>query len=148
MVYEQLVIPKESSSRKLQKLEDALQNASLSFTDSKLSQQQQQQQQQKKSPEATQTKFQRRMDKLRLQFEETKYSKLTDNLQDHRNEDDITAKSMTFAASVGLNMIIAPLSFGCFMYFFAGGIFDYFFTGEDFETKQRAGGATDIKRVI
>ena len=64
------------------------------------------------------------MDRLRMQYEETKYMKLTDNLQDHRCDDDVTAKSMTFAASVGLNMIVAPLSFGCFMYFFAGGIFD------------------------
>ena len=71
--------------------------------------------------------------------------KLTDNLNQGKQEDDITAKSMTYAASVGLNMIVAPISFGCFMYFFAGGIFDYFF-GEDFSS--RTTGGTDIKRVI
>jgi len=80
-----------------------------------------------------------------LKNEETKYGKLTSNLQSKKNEDDITAKSMTYAASVGLNMIVAPISFGCFMYFFAGGIFDYFL--ED-EFSSRTLGGTDIKRVI
>lgn len=89
-------------------------------------------------------KFQQRMKKLRLRHEETKYVRLTNNLQ-HEVQDDVTAKSMTYAASVGLNMIVAPLSFGCFMYFFAGGIFDYFL-GEEFSS--RTTGGTDIKRVI
>ena len=89
-------------------------------------------------------KFNQRMKKLRLQHEETKYVRLTNNLQ-HEVQDDITAKSMSYAASVGLNMIVAPLSFGCFMYFFAGGIFDYFL-GEEFSS--RTTGGTDIKRVI
>ena len=89
-------------------------------------------------------KFQHRMDRLRLKHEETKYVKLTNNLQQDV-QDDITAKSMTYAASVGLNMIVAPISFGCFMYFFAGGVFDYFF-GEEFTS--RTTGGTDIKRVI
>lgn len=98
--------------------------------------------------------YQRRMDRLRLQLEESKYHKLTNNLQkDQPQDDDITAKSMTFAASVGLNMIIAPLSFGCFMYFFAGGLLDFFFQGDDFQQKNistRNGSSTavDIKRVI
>lgn len=93
---------------------------------------------------AERRRFQQRMDRLRLKCEETKYVKLTNNLQ-QEVQDDITAKSMTYAASVGLNMIVAPLSFGCFMYFFAGGIFDYFF-GEEFSA--RTTGGTDIKRVI
>jgi hypothetical protein len=93
---------------------------------------------------AASRKFQHRMDRLRLQHEETKYFKLTNNLQ-KEVQDGITAKSMTYAASVGLNMIVAPLSFGCFMYFFAGGVFDYFF-GEEFSA--RTTGGTDIKRVI
>jgi len=89
-------------------------------------------------------KFNQRMMKLRLQNEETKYIRITNNL--HREiQDDVTTRSMTYAASVGLNMIVAPLSFGCFMYFFAGGIFDYFF-GEEFSA--RTTGGTDIKRVI
>jgi Endoplasmic reticulum-based factor for assembly of V-ATPase len=89
-------------------------------------------------------RFNQRMKKLRLQHEESKYVRLTNNLQ-HEVHDDITAKSMTYAASVGLNMIVAPLSFGCFMYFFAGGVFDYFL-GEEFSS--RTTGGTDIKRVI
>ena len=99
-----------------------------------------------KTPEeiAKQQKFQERLARLRLQQEETKYSKLTNNLA-QAPQDDITAKSMTYAASVGLNMIVAPISFGVFMYFFAGGIFDYWFS-EDFSA--RTTGGTDIKRVI
>mmetsp|Transcript_41013 Transcript_41013/g.98893 ORF Transcript_41013/g.98893 Transcript_41013/m.98893 type:complete len:273 (-) Transcript_41013:238-1056(-) len=92
-----------------------------------------------------QRKYRQRIERLKLKSEETKYSKLTSNLQSKKNEDDITAKSMTYAASVGLNMIVAPISFGCFMYFFAGGIFDYLW-GEDSST--RTLGGTDIKRVI
>jgi hypothetical protein len=90
-------------------------------------------------------KYRKRIERLRLRNEETKYSKLTSNLQSDKKTDDITAKSMTYAASVGLNMIIAPLSFGCFMFFFAGGVFDYFL-GEEFSS--RTTGGTDIKRVI
>lgn len=92
-----------------------------------------------------QRKYRLRIKRLSLKSEETKYSKLTSNLQSKRNEDDITAKSMTYAASVGLNMIIAPLSFGCFMYFFSGGVFDYLW-GDD--NSSRTLGGTDIKRVI
>jgi hypothetical protein len=99
------------------------------------------------SPDQQRQKFLKRMQRLRLQNEESKYSKLTDNLQDHRKEDDITAKSMTYAASVGLNMIIAPLSFGCFMYFFAGGVLDFLFPAA-FDGTKRNGNSTDIKRVI
>jgi hypothetical protein len=90
-------------------------------------------------------KYRERIERLRLKSEETRYSKLTSNLKSGKNTDDITARSMTYAASVGLNMIIAPLSFGCFMYFFAGGVFDYFL-GEEFSA--RTTGGTDIKRVI
>lgn len=90
-------------------------------------------------------KYRKRIERLKLKSEETKYSKLTSNLQSKKNEDDITAKSMTYAASVGLNMIVAPISFGCFMYFFAGGLFDYLW-GEN--SSSRTLGGTDIKRVI
>ena len=123
----------------LAKLEAALQKSSLRFSQAVT--------RSSTKSEKEQLLFQRRMEQLRLQNEETNYSKLTNNLQDHRQDDDITAKSMTFAASVGLNMIIAPLSFGCFMYFFAGGLLDYFFASDEFEAKPKPGG-TDIKRVI
>lgn len=91
-----------------------------------------------------QRQFRLRMDRLRWKNEERKYSKLTSNLQKYVH-DDVTARSMTYAASVGLNMVIAPLSFGCFMYFFAGSLFDYFL-GESFAA--RTTGGVDIKRVI
>jgi hypothetical protein len=115
-------------------LEKALEGTSLFFTPPPIEQDETQ----------ARRKFNQRMKKLRLQYEETKYVRLTNNLQ-NEVQDDITAKSMSYAASVGLNMIVAPLSFGCFMYFFAGGVFDYFL-GEDFSS--RTTGGTDIKRVI
>jgi hypothetical protein len=89
-------------------------------------------------------RYRLRMDRLKLRQEETRYSKLTNNLDSER-PDDITMKSMTYAASVGLNMIIAPISFGVFMYFFAGGILDYFFPSV---VEKRTANGTDVKRVI
>ncbi|OEU21491.1 hypothetical protein FRACYDRAFT_267935 [Fragilariopsis cylindrus CCMP1102] len=93
-----------------------------------------------------------RIEKLKLQSEETKYSKITTNIKDQRQEDDITTKSMTYAASVGINMIVAPISFGTFMFFFSGGVFDFFFPpntdGDDFNTKNLNPTGVDIKRVI
>ena len=83
------------------------------------------------------------MDRLRLRAEEARYKKLTQNL-DTYVEDDVTTKSMTYAASVGLNMIVAPLSFGVFMYFFAGAIFGWM-SGDEEEVNPRK---TDIKSVI
>eukprot|EP00980_Cylindrotheca_fusiformis_P014374 scaffold3827_cov179-Cylindrotheca_fusiformis.AAC.38 len=117
------------------RLETALDGTSLFFTPPP------------KPPEETvgRRKYRQRIERLRLKSEETKYGKLTSNLQSDWKTDDITAKSMTYAASVGLNMIVAPLSFGCFMYFFAGSLFDYFL-GDDFSS--RTSGGTDIKRVI
>eukprot|EP00339_Tiarina_fusa_P006197 CAMPEP_0117014388 /NCGR_PEP_ID=MMETSP0472-20121206/11678_1 /TAXON_ID=693140 ORGANISM="Tiarina fusus, Strain LIS" /NCGR_SAMPLE_ID=MMETSP0472 /ASSEMBLY_ACC=CAM_ASM_000603 /LENGTH=262 /DNA_ID=CAMNT_0004717927 /DNA_START=8 /DNA_END=796 /DNA_ORIENTATION=+ len=93
---------------------------------------------------AARRKFEERLKRLRLQQEESKYSRLTGNIL-QAPQDDINAKSMTYAASVGLNMIVAPLSFGTFMYFFAGGLFDYFL---DESFSARTTGGTDIKRVI
>jgi len=84
----------------------------------------------------------KRMERLRLRAEEYNYMKLTENLN-NTIADDVTMKSMSYAASVGLNMIVAPISFGVFMYFFAGSLFGWV-TGDD-----RAGnGQTDIKGVI
>lgn len=104
---------------------------------------------------AERRKYLNRIEKLKLQSEETKYSKITTNIKDQRQEDDITAKSMTYAASVGINMIVAPISFGTFMYFFSGGVFDFFFPpniDDDFNnssgTKNLNPTGVDIKRVI
>jgi len=95
-------------------------------------------------------KYLHRREKLKLLAEENKYNKITTNIQDSRQEDDITAKSMTYAASVGLNMIVAPISFGTFMFFFSGGVFDFFFPkADDYNTNRNtAHNPVDIKRVI
>ena len=124
----------ESMVKDKDSLERALEGTSLVYTSTPLPVEE--------TPERR--RFHQRMERLRLQQEETKYVRLTNNLQ-NEIQDDVTTKSMTYAASVGLNMIVAPLSFGCFMYFFAGGVFDYFL-GEEFSA--RTMGGTDIKRVI
>lgn len=92
------------------------------------------------------TKFQKRLERLRLQDEERSYLNLTTNLKTAASlkDDNITVKSMTYAASVGLNMIVAPISFGVFMYFFAGSIFNRLFGEND----EDSSGDIDIKRVI
>jgi len=94
-------------------------------------------------------KYLARMGRLRLKVEETKYTKITTNIKDQRQEDDRTTKSMTYAASVGINMIVAPISFGTFMYFFSGGVFDYLFPpGEDDSRRNKNPSGVDVKRVI
>jgi uncharacterized protein YerC len=91
-----------------------------------------------------QMKFQQRMHKLRLKQEERKYMKITNNIGNNTvQNDDITVKSMTYAASIGLNMIVAPISFGVFMYFFAGSLLDYFWP-----SRSSSPSTTDIKKVI
>ena len=102
--------------------------------------------------------FEKRLERLRLRDEERSYMKLTTNLKTHSSlkDDDVTVKSMMYAASVGLNMIVAPVTFGVFMYFFAGGIFGRFFDediGEDVDDSSRRGGTrigggVDVRRVI
>jgi hypothetical protein len=90
-------------------------------------------------------KFQKRLQRLRLQDEERSYLNLTTNLKTAASlkDDSVTVKSMTYAASVGLNMIVAPISFGVFMYFFAGSLFNRLFPTDENDT-----GDIDIKRVI
>ena len=106
--------------------------------------------------------FERRLERLRLRDEERSYMKLTTNLKTHSSlrDDDVTVKSMMYAASIGLNMIVAPVTFGVFMYFFAGGVFGRFFDedppGEgdaDDDSGRRGGGrvvggGVDVRRVI
>lgn len=94
-------------------------------------------------PTADQERFQRRLERLRVQNEERSYAKLTKNVGGGGVvEDDVTTRSMTYAASIGLNMIVAPLSFGCFMYFFAGGLLNYIWPREELV------GQHDIRKVI
>lgn len=121
-----------SDKGKLKKLEGALAETTLVFT---------------APPPVTaesdeQRRYKKRMNKLKLKAEETKYSNLVSNL-DTTVEDDMNAKSMTYAASIGLNMIVAPISFGVFMYFFAGPIFDMFFGKQDIDPRK-----ADIRSVI
>jgi len=103
----------------------------------------------KVTPQVTKTdeearRFQKRMDRLRLRDEESRYKALTGNI-DSYVADDVTAKSMTYAASVGLNMIVAPISFGVFMYFFAGQIFTWISASPKVDLKPHE---VDIRRVI
>jgi guanylate kinase len=97
--------------------------------------------------EKQQKKYQKRMDRLRLQQEETKYSKLTSNLGRVVKDDDVTTKSMTYAASIGLNMIVAPISFGVLMYFFAGSLLDFFWPTVASRSAVLTN-APDIRKVI
>jgi hypothetical protein len=89
-----------------------------------------------------------RMERLRWKQEETKYSRLTKNLGTAIEDDDVTTKSMTYAASIGLNMIVAPISFGVFMYFFAGGLLDFFWNSNDAPKHAALQNAPDVKKVI
>jgi hypothetical protein len=94
-----------------------------------------------------------RMDRLKLLQEESRYSKLTSNLGKVVKDDDVTTKSMTYAASIGLNMIVAPISFGVLMYFFAGSLLDYFWprivSASLSPARQAAmANAVDIRKVI
>jgi len=68
--------------------------------------------------------YQSRIQKLKLAEQEKQYSKITKNLNS-TPEDDETIKSMMYAASVGMNMIVAPISIGVIMYFFAGKLFAF-----------------------
>ena len=93
-------------------------------------------------------KWETRMKRLRLRAEETRYQKLTNNLNKDKADDDVTAKSMMYAASVGLNMIVAPISFGVFMYFFAGQIFEWVLDEADAKEIAANQHRTDIRKVI
>jgi hypothetical protein len=99
-----------------------------------------------------QIRWRRRMMRLRMKAEETKYARITKNLgiplEDEDGDDRITTKSMTYAASIGLNMIVAPLSFGVFMYFFAGSILDYFWPPSEDHSAKHGNPSADIRRVM
>lgn len=97
------------------KFENALRGSSLIFSKPD----------EAKSKDPERLKYEKRMDRLRLKSEEIKYQSLTKNLALNPKADDVTTRSMTYATSIGLNMIIAPISFGGFVYFFAGQIIDF-----------------------
>jgi hypothetical protein len=90
--------------------------------------------------------FQKRMAYLRQLQEEKSYLASTSNLQKlnaHTQQDDVNVKSMMYATSIGLNMVVAPISFGVFMYFFAGSLFSKFFPDGNIKP-----GEIDIRQVI
>uniref|UniRef100_A0A6T6FH22 Uncharacterized protein n=1 Tax=Craspedostauros australis TaxID=1486917 RepID=A0A6T6FH22_9STRA len=138
----------DADANSLQQLEQALRSSSLVFTMTGQPNEEQLNQPLTQEEERQKQKFQKRMERLRLLKEENKYYRLTTNINASNNiaDDDITTKSMTYAASVGLNMIIAPISFGTFMYFFAGSLLDWIFAGS-FEAPKN-NNAPDIKRVL
>jgi hypothetical protein len=79
---------------------------------------------------------------LKMKAEEGNYQRYTTNL-DKVIEDDVTTKSMTYAASIGLNMIVAPISFGVFVYFFAG-----HFLFQQMSEEDKAIGKINVGKVI
>lgn len=85
-------------------------------------------------------KFKKRLEMLRLKAEETKYRNLTQNLGKVIMDDEKTNKSMMYASSIGLNMIVAPISFGIFVYIFAGQFINF--------DDGRGGKRVQSKRVI
>lgn len=72
----------------------------------------------------TTEEYTKRINRLKLQQQERNYLKLTSNL-DKTPADDATIKSMMYAATIGANMIVAPISIGVLMYFFAGKLFSF-----------------------
>jgi len=96
---------------------------------------------------AEEVKYQRRIERLRLRAEENRYSRLVNNL-DKRVADDETMKSMTYATSVGMNMIVAPISFGAFMYFFSGQLFGWVLDKDDNGERRHSNNNVDIRAVI
>jgi len=101
---------KESLNLELEALNAALQNTTLMYS----------------KPQDTKTTFayKSRIQKLQLAEQEKQYSNITKNINS-TPDDDQTIKSMMYAASVGMNMIVAPISIGVIMYFFAGKLFAF-----------------------
>ena len=126
----------DKKAQLIQQLETALQTTKLSF--------------QPKPQPQTDPSFTKRLERLRLQDEERSYNNLTTNLKTASSlkDDNITAKSMMYATSVGLNMVVAPITFGVFMYFFAGSIFSRFFDSEIDINARTNMNQIDIRRVI
>jgi len=99
-----------ASDETLQKLNESLKSTQLIFT---------------KTKKVEQTAvYAKRINKLKLKEQEREYNGLTKNIN-HKVEDDATLSSMMYAATVGANMIVAPISIGVLMYFFAGRLFSF-----------------------
>ena len=92
-------------------------------------------------------RYQKRIERLRLKAEENRYSRLVTNL-DRKVADDETMKSMKYATSVGMNMIVAPISFGAFMYFFSGQLFGRVLDKDGDGQSRHVNNNVDIRAVI
>mmetsp|Transcript_372 Transcript_372/g.622 ORF Transcript_372/g.622 Transcript_372/m.622 type:complete len:246 (+) Transcript_372:55-792(+) len=111
-------------------LDSALQNTQLAFSTPE------------ETPQASSAAYQKRIQMLKLAEQERNYTHLTKNLNNSPG-DDATLKSMMYAATVGANMIVAPISIGVLMYFFAGKIFSFMIP--DYQAVE---GKIDIHGVI
>ncbi len=118
-----------ASATKLDELNKSLSNTKLVYTSTS-------------NDDKSDTEYAKRIRKLKLKEQERNYSKLTANL-DHSPDDDATLKSMMYAASIGANMVVAPISIGVLMYFFSGKLFSFMFP--DYHVKE---GTLDIRGVI
>jgi len=96
---------------------------------------------------AKEARYQKRIERLRLKAEENRYSRLVTNL-DTKVADDQTMKSMSYATSVGMNMIVAPISFGAFMYFFTRQLFGRVLDKGDDGQSRHINNNVDIRAVI
>ena len=129
------LIAQSSNSDLLLELESIISKTSLSFTKSTTD---------LNEIDEERKKYLERIRLLKLRKEERQYSKLTKNI-DKKPTEDAGTKTMTYAASVGLNMIVAPLSFGCLCYFFSAGIFSWI---DGRIGRKPANDNIDIRRVI
>jgi hypothetical protein len=111
-------------------LDMALQNANLVFSTPE-------------QPPQADAAYQKRIQMLKLAEQERNYTNLTRNLHNSPS-DDATLKSMMYAATIGANMIVAPISIGVLMYFFAGKIFSFVLS--DYQPAEE--GKLDIHGVI
>ena len=89
--------------------------------------------------------FQKRLERLRLVQQERAYEGLTQNI-DKNIQDDNALSGMMYATSVGANMIVAPITFGVFMYFFGAKFFSWM--ESEGSTTTRKEGQLDIRGVI
>jgi len=73
-----------------------------------------------------------RREYLKRKHEEREYNKLVDNLPQTRKHDPLASMSSNkYVMSVGLNMIVAPISFGVFVYSFSTFMFEKTVGGEN-----------------
>jgi hypothetical protein len=91
------------------------------------------------SPNSTSSSYQKRIEQLKLNIEERNYTKLTSNIDSSSSSaDDATLSSMLYASSIGLNMIVAPISIGVLMYFFAGKLFIWLFGNDNVDDSNQS----------